>query len=140
MTTWDPLRKRGVSRADDHMLDMLAVSVGFSVFGSGVSSGEMHPRGKQPQKEVSPFQRSEWRDGKGLRVRTCPDGQRHGVPGPDEQENGGGSCSEVAEAGQAGGEKKRKKLKCGGTVLTRIWSVRLNDKVVRLVKNADAAE
>lgn len=32
MTTWDPLRKRGVSHANDHMLKMLAVSVGFSVF------------------------------------------------------------------------------------------------------------
>lgn len=57
MTTWDPLRKRGVIHANDHMLNTLAVSVGFSVFGSGLSSGEMHSRAKEsnPRKRTAHF-------------------------------------------------------------------------------------
>ena len=35
MTIKDPLRKRGVRHANVHTLNMLAMSVGFSVFDSG---------------------------------------------------------------------------------------------------------
>lgn len=57
MTTWDPLCKRGVNHANDHILNMLAVSVGFSMFGSGESSGEMHSSAKEsnPRKRTAHF-------------------------------------------------------------------------------------
>ena len=57
MRTRAPLRKSGVIHVKDHMLNMLAVSVGFSVFESRVSSGEMHSsiKERRPRKRTANF-------------------------------------------------------------------------------------
>lgn len=59
MTTWEPLRKRGVNHANDHMLKTLAVSVGLSVSEWGASSGEKHSSANEskPRERTAHFRR-----------------------------------------------------------------------------------
>lgn len=72
-------------------------------------------KGKQPKEEDGPFQRNEWRDGICLHVRTCPNKQCDGVTRPEEQQDGGGGpCSEMVETSQKHGKEKRERFECMG--------------------------